>query len=237
MHIELRELSIGFKNPLLHIPLNLTINSPQLCVIYGNNGCGKTTLIKTLARLINPLSGYIFFNQQDVFKISDSIFPSQFAFLFTAHPFLMNHTVQDIIALGRMPYLKWNAKLSDEDQQTIEHYAKLLDIQHLLSRPANQISDGQFQKTLLAKTLVQQTPVIIFDEPLNHLDFPTKKDVLQILKKIAVSENKIILLSSHDIHLCNNYADSILLIHQNEWAFQTTETMLSEKLYQHFLNQ
>ncbi|GIV29579.1 MAG: hypothetical protein KatS3mg028_0645 [Bacteroidia bacterium] len=219
MHLELKNLHIGYHQSLLQSPINLHISAPQLCIVFGNNGCGKTTLIKTLARLISPLNGSICLDKQPVFDMSPSMFAKNFSFLFTTHPFLMNHTVEDIIALGRMPYLSWNARLSDKDRQIIERYAELLNIHSLLHKSAHEISDGQFQKALIAKTLAQQTPIIIMDEPLSHLDYGTKTSILRTMQNIVRSENKLIILSSHDIHLCKQYADNILLIHQKQWLF------------------
>ncbi|MCX7729504.1 MAG: ABC transporter ATP-binding protein [Bacteroidia bacterium] len=234
MYLELKHLSIGYNQPLTETSIHVKFNSPQLCALFGNNGIGKTTLIKTIARLVPPLNGEILFNQKNISEISQNEFAKQFAFLFTKRPFLMNHTIQDIIALGRTPYIKWNGKLSDNDLQIIHYYAEIIGIQDMLDKPADEVSDGQFQKAMIAKTLAQQTSVIILDEPLSFLDYKTKVQVLKTLKDIVCTENKIIILSSHDIHLCKNIADTIFLIHQKKWVYKSSEEIFSDTLFSDF---
>lgn len=236
MLLELENLMIGYHYPLLEIPVNLHFQPSEINLLIGNNGCGKTTLIKTIAKLHKPLNGNVKYNHQDIHKISDTDYPKYFSFLFTTKPFLMNHTVFDIIALGRIPYLEWNGKLSTTDIEIIHYYAELLNIQELLNKPADKISDGQLQKTLIGKTLSQQSPVIILDEPLAFLDYSSKKTILQTLRNIAINENKIILLSTHDIHLSINFADKILFIHQKQWLYETTDKIHSSILFNDFID-
>lgn len=236
MHLKFENLSIGYESALTNQPINIQFNAPQLCMIFGNNGCGKTTLIKTIARLLQPLNGKILIDHKNIFEIKSNSFAHLFSFLFTTRPFLMNHTVWDILTLGRIPYLNWTANLTTNDRDIIYYYAEQLNIVNILDKDAHQISDGQFQKVLIAKTLIQQTPIIILDEPLSYIDFNTKKIILKTLQKIAHTENKLILMSSHDIHLCKKDADNILLLHQKEWLYSDSQTIQSNKLFSDFFN-
>ncbi len=232
---QIKNLSFGYTKPLLESPINAEFQPSQLIVLYGNNGCGKTTFIKTIARLIKPLSGEIYFNNQDVFKMNNEHFAKTFAFLFTNRPFLMNHTVMDVLALGRLPYLEWNAQLKTKDIDIILYYANFLKIEEWLTLHANQLSDGQLQKVLLAKTLIQQTPVVILDEPLSYLDYGTKKFILSKLSELIKMENKIIIMSSHDVHICSNYANAVLLMHNKKWLYTTADKVSEQKLFSDFL--
>lgn len=236
MKLHLHNILFGYKEPLITHPLCVTFHSGTFNVLYGNNGCGKTTLIKTIARLLNPLGGKIYFEDVDAFKIDRVSFSCKIAFLFTSRPFLMNHTVYDLIALGRLPYTAWNGKLSSTDIDIILHYANILHLQDILKKSAHSISDGQLQKTLIARTLAQQTAIIVMDEPLSYLDYGSKKDILEILKSIAYEEKKTLILSSHDIHLSQLYADNVLLLHQKKWTFQPAQQIISDTLFQDFLN-
>ncbi len=236
MYLEFSKLVFGYQFPFTDFPLDIKLSSAQLHILLGNNGCGKTTLIKTLARLIQPLSGEIFLDNQNIFSFHHSDFSKKIAFLFTHRPYLMQHTVMDLLILGRIPYLNWNGKISSEDKDIILHYAQLFNLISLLETPAHQISDGQLQKTLIAKTLIQQTPVIILDEPLSFLDYSTKKFILKTLKDIAINENKIILLSTHDVHLCKEYADTLLLIHKQQWIHQSVSNLNTNNLFIDFIN-
>lgn len=236
MSLQLQNLHFGFQHPLLDAPLNIQFHTSHLYVIFGNNGCGKTSFIKTIARLHQPLSGKILYEKKDILQIDEQPFAQTFAFLLTARPFLMHHTLFDIIALGRIPYAGWNGKLSSYDYEIILHYAQLFQIKTILEKPAHQVSDGQLQKALIAKTLAQQTPILILDEPLSYLDYGTKKYLLNILKTIAHTENKLIVLSSHDVTMSTEFADAILLIHQKKYLFDTVPNIQKHPLFHQFLN-
>jgi len=234
--LQFKNFSFGYKYPLINKTINVDIPPSSLTVLFGNNGSGKTCLIKTLARLNKPLSGDVFYNQRPIQELDASYFSRHFAFLMTVRPFLMNHTIMDIIALGRIPYLRWDAQLNEEDIKVIEYYAHYFNLKDILSKPANEVSDGQLQKALIVRTLVQQTNVVILDEPLSFLDYGTKKLVIKKLKQIAREENKIVILSAHDIHLCLEYVDAVFLIHQKDWAYNDKDKITSSEVFENFLN-
>ncbi len=236
MALVFQNFLFGYQNALLNSPLNIVLNPSEFVFLFGNNGSGKTSFIKTIAHLISPLSGHITFQNQDILKWNEKKRAQHFAFLFTKRPFLMQHTVFDLMALGRTPYLNHKGELTLIDKEIIHRYALALNIQDILNTPAQKISDGQLQKVLISKTLAQQTPVIILDEPLSFLDYGTKKNVLETLKKIAVAERKIILMTSHDIHLCLPYADKVLLFHKKEWEYTSAQNTSNTNLFIDFLN-
>lgn len=236
MALIFNNIGFGYHQSLMKNGLNITISPGNFVLLLGNNGTGKTTLIKTIARLIPPLQGSIAYDSKNIFNISLHEFSKTISFLFTKKPFLMHHTVQDIVALGRMPYLPWHAQLTSHDKKIIYHYSEIMGITEILNMPANEISDGQLQKALIAKLLVQQTPVLILDEPLSYLDFKTKKQILIMLQKIAHHENKTVIVSSHDVQLSLEYADYILLLHNYQWVYQTKSKVFSEELFNQYFN-
>lgn len=235
MSLQLKHLLLGYQKTLLKTPLSAEFHFSELICLFGNNGCGKTTFIKTLARLLKPLDGQIFLYEQNIAHWNEQKFSKHFAFLFTKRPFLMNHTLFDIIALGRVPYLNWKGELTTEDKNIITYYAQCFNLENILKKSAQHVSDGQLQKALIAKTLAQQTPIIVLDEPLSFLDYGTKQYLLANLKNIAHSENKMIILSSHDVHLCLDYADKVILFHQQDWLMDTPSSIIHSSLFKDFL--
>ncbi len=237
MTLCLQNLSVGYTAQPLSPPINLSIDEGQFIVLYGNNGCGKTTLIKTLSGLHNAISGNLILDTENLFLLSKTTLAKRISVLLTKRPFLMNHTVFDIIALGRIPYLNWKGDINESNKNIILKYAELMNVSDLLQKQAAEISDGQLQKVLIAKTLCQETPIIILDEPLIFLDYSAKKFLLQQLKSFSIKEKKIILISSHDVNMCNLYADSCLLMHQQKWTFISVAELQNNLLYQQFINQ
>jgi iron complex transport system ATP-binding protein len=171
----------------------------------GPNGVGKSTLIKTLAGLMPPLTGTIVFNGQSMIK-------EQLISLVLTDPVKASYTtVHDIIVFGRYPYLDWKLHLTQRDKELIEQAIELVRIGHLRDRPVNQLSDGQKQMAMIARALAQDTPVIILDEPTAHLDLNNRVEIMRLLKALTRNMNKAILIATHELDLALQTADVIWL--------------------------
>jgi iron complex transport system ATP-binding protein len=123
-----------------------------------------------------------------------------------------NLTVWELIALGRQPYTNWIGKLSSKDIEKINEAIQLTQIEHLISKRHYEISDGQLQIVLIARALVQDTPLIILDEPTTHLDLLHKVALLKLLKKLTQEIGKCILFSTHDIDMAIQLSDEMIIM-------------------------
>ncbi len=121
-------------------------------------------------------------------------------------------TVEDIVGLGRSPYTGFWGTLDDDDKAVVEESMSLVGITHLRSRMIQTLSDGERQKMMIAKALAQQTPVIFLDEPTAFLDYPSKVEMLQLLRRLSHDTDKIIFLSTHDMELALQIADELWLM-------------------------
>ena len=184
MGIVLRteKLSIGYKNPIIQ-NINLSLKSGNLVVLVGRNGSGKTTFFKTINRNIDSLDGNIFLNDKDLASLDNKELSKMFSLVLTEKPSLSGLTVETIVAMGRHPYTSFFGSLTEDDKYRIQKSIEELGIEHLKDKMINEISDGEFQKTMLARALCQDTPVILMDEPASYLDYPSKLDLLQILEE------------------------------------------------------
>lgn len=210
--LSTKNLSVGYAsekhNHTLFDSLNLDLKQGQLVCFMGPNGIGKSTLIRTLAKLHDPLSGEIKINGLDEGKKNT---PTKLSVVLTDKISAMNMTVQELIAFGRYPYLEWNIKLSPEDIETINQAIKLTNIQHLGSKKLYELSDGQLQMTMIARALTQNTPIILLDEPTAHLDLNNRVEIMNLLRNLARNEGKAILVSTHELDLALQTADLIWL--------------------------
>jgi len=214
-----KELTIGYRqksgNKILQKNLALTINSGEIVSLMGQNGVGKTTFIKTISGLLEPLSGDVFYNGTSLQKISNQDLSKKLSLVLTEKPFSFNMSVLELVALGRHPYSNWIGILSNEDKEVIEWAITETNTNYLADQKLYQLSDGQLQKVMIARALAQQTDLIFLDEPAAHLDLHNKIEVMMLLRKIA-KQGKSILISTHDMQISTQLSDKLWLFNFNE---------------------
>jgi len=213
--LELKEISTGYQNAIL-TGVNTVLHAGELVILLGANGAGKSTLIKTITQQVDSLEGLIELNGKNILNFSHSAMAKEVSIVSTNNHFDASLRVKDILSLGRIPYLNFFAKLKEEDHKIISKYVKLLQLESLIENYFNQLSDGQKQKVLIARALIQNTPIIILDEPTAHLDVRNRMLIFSLLKKIAKSENKAIICATHEIDIALKYASSVWLIDKHK---------------------
>lgn len=211
--LSFHDLEIGYKSKPLTKPINLSLNEGNLIALMGLNGTGKTTLFKTILNELQPLSGEVRFNDKtlDIKNLQHTI-----GIVYTERTHIFGFTVRDMIAMGRMPYTNRFGKLSSKDNSIIDDYIEQLELKQIEFSQINNLSDGQFQKVMIARALAQETPVILLDEPTAFLDVKNKVIIYKLLKKLVKEKNKIILVSTHQLEFCNDYCDKVLLLKDKE---------------------
>ena len=202
--IRIKNVEIGFSTCLFTIE-NIVLEKGKLYTLIGKNGIGKSTFLKTLAELNNPLNGTI--------KWENNLPKEQrIAFVSSKFDGVEHLTTYEYIALGRAPYTNIFGKLTPDDHSEIIKISNLLTISHLFQKETTKISDGERQISSIAKALAQNTELIILDEPIAFLDFENKVKIMRILTKIAKERNCCIIHSSHDLDISLKHSDEILVI-------------------------
>lgn len=207
--IELKGLSIGHSTPIQK-ELNFSFYEGQFIALIGRNGKGKTTLLKTLVGFVSKLKGEISIGGIALENISNLDLSKLIALVLTDRNFDSNLYVKDVLALGRTPYLGLSFKLTESDIEIIDRVVEQTKIAQFLNRKLADLSDGEKQKVLLARALVQETDIIVLDEPTAHLDNPNRHELFQFLKKLAHDQKKTIILSTHEIELAKQYVDDLV---------------------------
>ena len=205
--ISTNNLTIGYDHHVVQRDLKFELHPGEMVCMLGPNGCGKSTLLRTLAGLQPALSGS--------FKIQNSEFliqNSSIALVLTERLSIENTTVHDVVAMGRYPYTSFLGGLSPKDEQIIEQSLSDVGLSGSAHTFFNDHSDGEKQRTLIAKALAQETPIILLDEPTAHLDLPNRIRVLQLLRRVAREQNKTILISTHELDLAIKLSDRIMLM-------------------------
>lgn len=213
MQITLSHLSVGYKvGHTVVSDINLTLQSGQLACLIGENGVGKSTLLKTLTGFLPKLEGSLLLDGKDISEFSQRALARQISIVLTQKPDVQNLTVEEIIGLGRSPYTGFFGKLHANDRQIVDESITAVGIEKLKNRMIQTLSDGERQKVMIAKALAQQTPVIFLDEPTAFLDFSSKVETFQLLQRMAHEMGKLVLLSTHDLELAVRFSDTLLQV-------------------------
>jgi iron complex transport system ATP-binding protein len=218
--LETISLNVGFKispgaGALFH-DLNLVLNAGEMICFMGPNGIGKSSLIRTIAGLQQPLSGSLKING----NLPSEDFPKQLSVVLTDRILAGSMTSHELITFGRYPYLDWNVKLSQEDHNVIERAIAQVNVKEILQKQISELSDGQLQMVMIARALAQDTPIILLDEPTAHLDLNNRLEVMKLLRDLSHKMNKAILVATHELDLALQTADKIWLAGRNKNILQ-----------------
>lgn len=228
--ICIRDLSVGYqdgpeKRKVLS-NLNFSVMPGELIGIIGQNGIGKSTLLRTITRLQQPITGEILIQDKDISGYNRTDFSQKVSFVSTEIVKLNHCTVHDLVAFGRSPYTNWFGKFSQKDENIINEAIEMVGLSSLASRNINQISDGERQRVMIARTLAQDTDIIVLDEPTAFLDLPNKFEVIHLLSELTRKKGKTILFSSHDLTIAMKEADKLWLIMPDKFIDGSPEDLV-----------
>jgi len=215
--LETLDLAIGYRRRtegdicLAH-GLNLALQRGKLVGLLGSNGVGKSTLLRTLAGRQKPLAGRVLLARQDLATLSPMALARRLSIVLTLapQPRLMNGYA--LVALGRHPHSDWLGRLSANDHETVAWAIEAVGADDLADLPLAELSDGQRQKLMIARALAQEADIMLLDEPTAYLDLRRRVETMQLLKQLARSAARTILVSTHDLDLALRSCDQLWLM-------------------------
>lgn len=208
--LELKHCTIG-KGRVLYTIDEVQIAAGKLTVLIGANGAGKSTLLDAIA-LGNASGGSITYDGKSLNHLTVDERSHYIALVESRFSGAEYLSTQEYLNLGRFPHTGFQGRLDEQDHAVVARIASELNVNHLLSQSTLTLSDGERQRTSIARALIQETPVMLLDEPTSFLDYPNKRTIMQLLRERAVREQKVILMASHDLELCLEYSDECLII-------------------------
>ena len=226
--IELKDLHTGYttgkRTKTVFAGLNATFLKGELIGLVGNNGVGKSTLLKTITGNLKIVSGDVILNGRSINELAADEIAKIISLVLTDRIGGFNLTVFDVVASGRIPFVNAFGQLKEEDTSVVEQSIQKIGISELRNRSIDELSDGQRQKVMIAKSLAQQTPVILLDEPTAFLDYTSRQQLFSILRQLAKEEQKTIIISSHDLDILFKNVDKVLYLKEgNQFISDTPE--------------
>jgi len=211
MEVKFERLHFGYnrKREILHgIDLNLPSN--KFIAVLGPNGCGKTTLVKQINRILRAQSGTVQIGDRQVSQLEPSELAKLIAYVPQMTSGVMNGSVMDTVMLGRRPYIQW--KPTDEDLEIVSRALIRLNISHLSQRLFNQLSGGQKQTVLIARALAQAPDIYLFDEPVSFLDVKNQLEIMAIGRELVEQDGKTVIMVLHDLNMALRFADHVVIM-------------------------
>jgi iron complex transport system ATP-binding protein len=213
---ETRALAVGYRNgkrvTAVMKGLSLCARRGELVALIGRNGTGKSTLLRTLAGIQQPLGGEILLDGSTLGEIGSSRLPRVVSFVSTEPVALRNIKVREVVALGRFPYTNWIGTLTAADEEAVDAALEATGVAELAGRSIDSISDGEKQRTLVARSLAQDTGLLVMDEPTAFVDLPSRYGIVSLLRRLTREKGKCVIYSTHDLDTAINEADRIWLM-------------------------
>ncbi|GHV77666.1 iron ABC transporter [Spirochaetia bacterium] len=226
--LEIKSLYSGYNGTDVIRDISFTVDKGEVFFIVGPNGCGKTTLLKSIANILS-YRGTVTLDGRETASFSRKNLAKKIALMSQTSEIYFPYSVYDTVSLGRYAYSQgFMRNLSDTDTEIIETAIKRLGLADVRDRMINELSGGQLQRVFLARTLAQNPDIILLDEPTNHLDLKHQVELLHYLISWAKENNKTVIGVLHDLNLARSFADTAAIMSEGKLVAQgNPETVLS----------
>ncbi|TXC89544.1 ABC transporter ATP-binding protein [Metabacillus litoralis] len=206
------QLQIGYGEQLIIKDLSVEIPDKKITTIIGSNGCGKSTLLKAITRIIPHQAGSVLLDGQNITRENTKILAKKMAILPQTPESASGLTVGELVSYGRFPYQKGFGRLTKKDYDVIDWALEVTGTKDFKFRSVDDLSGGQRQRVWIAMALAQETDIIFLDEPTTYLDMAHQLEVLELLQKLNVEQERTIVMVLHDLNQAARFADYIIAL-------------------------
>ncbi len=208
--LEARDVRLGYGEREIVRDLSVTVPPGRITVIVGPNACGKSTLLRSMARLLAPTAGAVLLNGRSIQEMPTKEVAAVLGILPQSPTAPEGITVSDLVGRGRYPHQGWFRRWSAEDDEAVAQALLSTDVLELADRPVDELSGGQRQRVWIAMALAQRTDILLLDEPTTYLDASHQLDVLDLLTDLNRERGVTMVAVLHDLNLACRYADHMI---------------------------
>ena len=228
--LQTENLVIGYttkkKKIIILKELNLILEKGKLISLLGANGTGKSTLLRTLSNIQPAIKGQVWLEGKKLNDYASKELARKMSIVLSEKSTVSNIIVLELLRLSRSPYTNWLGITNKNDKEIINNALKLTHTEKFINQAIGKLSDGEYQRVMIARALVQDTNIIILDEPTAHLDVLSRMEIMNLLRSLAQRTKKSILVATHEIELAMQISHEIWLIDNK----QNLETGIPEDL-------
>ncbi|MBC1361759.1 ABC transporter ATP-binding protein [Listeria welshimeri] len=211
--------------------VSFTIQKNKINTIVGPNGSGKSTLLEILARLFSPSSGEVLLEGKSIFEWKAKEFAQQVAIVHQNNILPNELTVKELLYFGRLPYKNWRMTRTKADDQAVKWALEQTELSGKAEKFVDSLSGGERQRVFIATALVQDTPILLLDEPTTFLDMYFQLEILELIKRLNQKENLTIVMILHDLNQALTYSDQLIVMKNGEViAKGEPEALLTKEL-------
>ncbi|PAV29367.1 cobalamin/Fe(3+)-siderophore ABC transporter ATP-binding protein [Virgibacillus profundi] len=229
--LNAKNLTLGFGDKVIIDNIDIVIPEGEITVLIGANGCGKSTVLRSLARLLKPKEGNVILNGEDIAKMKSKDVAKKLAILPQGPITPEGLTVYELVKQGRHPHRGFIKQWSTKDEDAVHHALEVTNTLSLSNQTVDSLSGGQRQRAWIALTLAQETDIILLDEPTTYLDMAHQIDVLDLLYDLNEKDGRTIVMVLHDLNLASRYAHHIIAVKDKKVLAQgKPETIITPNL-------
>lgn len=229
MELQLRDIGLGYdgQQPLV-TGFSLCVPEGETIALLGRNGVGKSTLLRVLAGIREPLHGEVLLAGEPLYGMDPKERAKRIAFVGTESISAAHLRVREVVGMGRAPYTGWLGSLSGEDNRQVDQALEMVGAAHLRNKPVDELSDGERQRVLIARALAQDTPLLLLDEPTAFLDMPNRYQITLLLRELAGTLGKTVIFSTHDLTTAIQLCDLLWVMSADRVAVGAPEDLMAD---------
>lgn len=229
MSLSAQALTIGYEGNIIVPELDLEIKEGKITAIIGPNGCGKSTILKTMARLHPAMSGAVYLDGRKIKETPTKEIAKRLAILPQTPEAPDDLSIYDLVSYGRTPYQAGFSRLNQHDREMIDWSLNVTGLADLKYKSLDALSGGQRQRAWIAMAIAQETKLLLLDEPTTYLDLAHQLEVLELLKKLNKEDQRTIVMVIHDLNHASRFADELVAIKAGKLIHQGTPEQVMDK--------